>query len=385
MIRNNLKSLWKGMKSSYASYNYHAADVILFLTYRCTSQCKACNIWKRPVEQSDELSWEQWQPIFKQFVRHGIKSVELFGGDALLRKDLMYDMIRFCSANNIETFFPTNSSSLNKETAQKLVDSGLSTLYISLDEIPEISGEVRGVKRHAERVKKSIDWIKQARGSSQYPRIICITTVSSMNYKYLYDFIEICEEAGVDTHQLRGITEFPTSAVNDSEVDGVLPEPYFMPTDDKSRGYNIDDAKKLLEILHTIRTNEKNYKPLAVESTNMHGVTLEHLQNLSYPQHSCLFCTTQMVLTPYGDVLPCLYYNNYHLGNLVEQDIPEVWGNSRHRSFCNKQQNDEIPMCKYCSIKPYHKNFTEKLKNLAGKFKYEFLPSTEADKDTIKS
>ena len=365
MILNNVQILWKGLRKSYYSKTYTPTDVILFLTYRCTSRCTACNIWKRPVDKSKELTWEQWEPVFRKLAQQGINSVELFGGDALLRKELLFEMIRFCRDHDIKTYFPTNSSSLNEETARQLVEAGLSTIYISLDETTDMHGEVRGIKRHAERVGKSMHWIRKARGELSTPRIECITTVSKLNFQHLEEFAEYAKEAGADAHEFRGITDFPPLEVVRSAVEGVIPEPYFMSVDNESLAYDETQANELLDITQRLWKNRKRYLPLNIRMTNLQDVDKDHLMNLTYPGNSCLFSTTQMVLTPYGEVLPCLYFNHYYLGNLVDEKIEDVWGNQKHRTFCDHQKDGEIPICQYCSIRQYQKNFSDSIRDVA--------------------
>lgn len=359
-----LNRLKQAVRNSYCSHTYTATDAIIFLTYRCTSQCKACNIWQREVKIDDELTWEQWKPILENLAKNNLKSIELFGGDALLRKDLLVEMIRFCTDNNIYTFFPTNSSSLTEKTVEDLVDAGLGTIYFSLDEVPEIGESIRGVKRHFERVTKSIRLLKKVRGDLKRPRIVCITTVSSMNYHHLETLAEIAYETGADEYEIHGISEFTTKAVEASAVNGILPEPYFMPTDDMSHSFTEEQAGELLGILRRIRHEKNKYHPMSLTMANLEGLNVENLTELSYPHQTCLFATTQVVISPYGNVLPCLYYKDYHLGNLKNRDLSDIWGNKEHKIFCEQQRKNWIPLCDHCSNKYYHKPFIPVVKDL---------------------
>ncbi|VAW92810.1 FIG00680394: hypothetical protein [hydrothermal vent metagenome] len=366
MFEYAIGTLKRGVKKSYYSYTYTPTDAIIFLTYRCTSRCTACNIWKRPVNIEEELTWEQWQPILENLVKNNIRNIEMFGGDALLRKELLLRMIKFCTDNGIGTYFPTNSSSLTTETVQGLVDAGLGTVYLSLDEVPEIGESIRGVSRHFDRVKKSIESFQKARGNSTTPRISCITTVSSMNYRYLEQLIKVSHEAGADEHMIRGISEFTTEAVKISSVNGVLPSPYFMPTDDKSHAYSHEEAKEFIDILSRIWKSRQDFQPMSIDMTNLRGTaTIDNLTKLLYPHQECLFATTQVVISPYGNVLPCLYYKNYHMGNITKKDLSEIWGNKKHKEFCGQQQQNKIPLCDHCSIKFYHKPFLPSVKDVA--------------------
>ena len=179
------RTIYQSARASLQAATYKPKSAIIFLTYRCTSRCTTCNIWQRPEEPDRELTWAEWRPALDQLVEAGIEAIELFGGDALLRKELLFEMIRYCNERGIRTFFPTNSSSLTEQTVGALVDAGLHTIYLSIDEVPEIEGQLRGISRHYERVEKAIECIQRLRGSSALPRIECITTVSATNFLYV--------------------------------------------------------------------------------------------------------------------------------------------------------------------------------------------------------
>lgn len=365
MFNYAISTLKRGVKKSYHSYTYTPTDAIIFLTYRCSSQCAACNIWKRPVKIDEELTWEKWQPILENLVKNNIKNVEMFGGDALLRKDLLLNMIQFCTDNGIGTTFPTNSSSLTEETVERLVDAGLGTIYLSLDEVPDIGESIRGVKRHFDRVIRSIELFKKKRGNLKRPRISCITTVSSMNYRYLEELMNIAYESGVDEYMIRGISEFTTGAVTKSAVNGILPNPYFMPTDEKSHAYSDEEASEFLDILSRVAKNRRKYQPMNINMVTVRGVSHHDLVQLTYPRQKCVFATTQVVISPFGNVLPCVYYSGYHLGNINKQNLSEIWGGKKHHVFCEQQQSAGIPLCNECSMKFDHKPFLPSVKDVA--------------------
>ena len=76
--------------------------LLLFMTYRCTSQCKMCTIWKhgKKIEKEKELSLEDWKNFFDNLDLKHIRSVEIFGGDSLLRKDVTLPLIEYIKEKN---------------------------------------------------------------------------------------------------------------------------------------------------------------------------------------------------------------------------------------------------------------------------------------------
>lgn len=369
MISSTIRILSEGLRNSYHSYFFRPSDIVLFLTYRCTSRCKTCNIWKRPSSAANELEWNDWESIFENLAQNGIKSIEMFGGDALLRKNLLLEMIEFCKEHDIDTYFPTNSNLLDEKMIINLLMAGIGTIYFSLDEIPSMESSVRGVKDHFLKVKEAITLTLKHRGMKQTPRIVCITTISKYNHNYLADFVDFAADIGVDELTLRGMSDFPMASVNASKVRGISPEPCFMSTDDGSNYLTHMEAKALLSKLRELKRPRKRKGILHIDTKNMDQLSAELLMTWRYPKIKCVFSTTKAILTPGGDVLPCPYYNNYILGNLKNSDISTIWGNEKHRYFCTMQKMGQLDLCNYCSNKFYNKAFWASVQEVAKKAK----------------
>ncbi len=365
--------LRQGVSNSIDSYRLTPRAAILYVTYRCTSRCVACNLWQEPVDVSQELDWAAWRTVLDRLIAGGVSNIEFYGGDALLRKNLLLDMIRHCAERGVGTWFPTNSSSLTKRTIDDLVEAGLGTVYLSFDEVPSIHENVRGVSRHFDRVTTAIRRFQAARGARQQPRISCITTVSSLNYQHLDTLLEASHDLGADEHILRGVSEFTPASIDGSAVGGIHPDPHFLPTDNRSHAFSHEQATELLETVRRIWRSRERYAPMAIDVTNLRGLTAEDLVHLHYPRQLCVFATTQVVVTPYGDVLPCLYFKKYRLGNLLDRELGELWGNDLHRTFCNAQRQDSIRLCDECSNKCYHQAFAATVRDLAHLARERFL------------
>ena len=75
----------EGIKNESRHLRVKPLNALGFLTFRCTSRCKTCNIWRR--EKIQELSKDQWLEVLGKLNQARINAFEIFGGDALLRKD----------------------------------------------------------------------------------------------------------------------------------------------------------------------------------------------------------------------------------------------------------------------------------------------------------
>ena len=187
-----LKSGTQTLERELNSMRIKAVNSIIFVTYRCTSRCNTCNIWKWADEKltgpkDGELKAEKFEYMVEKLYRFGVGTVEIFGGDALLRKDIVYSILNRCTGLGLDSYFPTNSNLLDQETAQRLVSGGLGTIYFSIDGINELHDRIRGVKGTFIRAKEAIWNIYKARSQfrAKKPEIWIITTVSNMNVEII--------------------------------------------------------------------------------------------------------------------------------------------------------------------------------------------------------
>lgn len=354
-----LSDILNVLRREIFSYKIKPIDTIAFLTYRCTSRCKTCNIWKRNTNPGSELDWSEWHYILEDLRNSGLKSFEIFGGDALLRKDIIFKIIQFCHKHDIETYFPTNSILVDRETAYKLVESGLHTIYISLDNIDTKNDEIRGVNDSFNKVKKALEIIIEAKEyfKSDTPQIIICTTISNLNYSDFNKIVNFLSHYPVQAIYPRIITEFPVEVVKKTKVMEISPSPYFVTTEEKSHFLTQKELYSLKKDLnHLIKNNSHPY-------INFQGI-LEAPDsafiNGSYGYRKCLVCSTVPVITPEGDVLPCPFFPEYKLGNLLKYSLKQIWGNSLHRHFIQSQRNHSIGICNYCIMPSFYPTLRNK-------------------------
>ncbi|MBE9528969.1 MAG: radical SAM protein [Proteobacteria bacterium] len=355
-------SLAHGRERDNCSRDVKAIDAIIYLTYRCTSRCKTCNIWKRNevTDKTAELGWEEWKQILTNMRDYGIKSVEIFGGDALLRKDIIFDIIRFCTDNGMGTYFPTNSISIDRETVKKFVDTGLDTIYFSLDNVGSKHDEIRGKDGGFTLVKEAIENFAELRGEKEKPTIVICNTISKNNYDSLEDITEFSSKYPVDAVYPRVMEEYSQENIDASAVDGVLPEPYFTPTDDISNLMSEEQAREFWNVID--KSMKSTDKSVYVNYMGPLTITNEVLTKGSHAIPKCRLCTTVITVDPLGNVTPCLMFNNYHIGNLLTEKLTDIWGNDRHKLFIEQQRQNKINICKNCNLNLYYPGVTQTVK-----------------------
>ncbi len=350
----------KSLMRELSARQFRAIDSMIYLTYRCTSRCKTCNIWKRNAEESSEteLGWDKWKIILDRLKAGGVRSLEIFGGDALLRKDIIYDVISYCRDSGIETFFPTNSLLLDKDAARRLVKSGLGTIYFSLDDVDVENDKIRGQTGAFNLVANAIENLCRERGAGTTPYIVICTTISNLNYNHFEKVVDFLRQFPVDALYPRVVCEFTNENIEKSVIDGIKPEPYFITTEDSSHLLTPEQVKIFMDSVKRAKCGDPE-RPIYINSGAVEASGAEAFTAGIHPDRRCLIASTFVTVDPLGNVTPCPMYNKYTIGNLLENTLDEIWGNIRHRRFVKSQKAHEIAICKNCVMRGYYPTFGE--------------------------
>lgn len=339
-----------------SSFNYKPLHILAFLTYRCTSRCQCCNIWKKKDKDSrPEMNLHHWIKAIDKLADEQIQSVEIFGGDALLRKDVIFDFIKFCDLMGIKTYFPTNSNLIGANTAKRLVNNGLDEILFSLDGTENIHDNIRGINGSYKKVIKAVHNVANMKNGRYYPQIVINTTISSLNYKCMPAFIDDIAYLPIDRLDLGFLSEIPNNAVDASSIFNVKPEPFFVASNDDSHILTETQAhefKKIKKILF----NKSKKMPFHVSLSNILLSSKRNLIQGRFPETTCFRAMILPTLTPYGDVIPCPFYSRYILGNINEKGLGTIWGNEPHRRFISAQKAGKIAMCRYCNMTMFQKD-----------------------------
>jgi len=360
-MKNNLKNAKKAIrffkqiyseliKATIRQVNFYTCAPkkgVWFLTFRCTSRCGTCTVWKRPKNDKPELTLEEWKRIADKLISRGMESVEIFGGDVLLRKDILFELIKYLKQKHLTVYMPTNCNLLDEETAAKLVESGADKLYLSTDGVGNEHDIVRGVDGTFNRVSHALHYLKQARGAKKYPRLVCNTTVSKFNIDFLEDIAGFAVSAGYDELHYEYVGEMTEEQISNSCIDGLRPTPYYV-RQEETVLLNKQKAKELKQTLNNIKNKFRIKIP--IKTINIEMLSEDDLIKGSVPVKKCYVERNEVSIDPYGNVIICPFINNYVLGNLKREDFKNIWNNKKHKRFRELQNNGRIEICKHCIL-----------------------------------
>lgn len=124
--------------------------IILGITYRCQCSCSHCSAGagregdKYKIEAPKELTLEEIKGILDQASEMGIPKIDLFGGEPLIREDIV-DIVAHGAKRGLYMAITTNGEYLTKDLTVALKKAGVNCINISLDSTSErVHDRLRG-------------------------------------------------------------------------------------------------------------------------------------------------------------------------------------------------------------------------------------------------
>ncbi|MCJ7508819.1 MAG: radical SAM protein [candidate division Zixibacteria bacterium] len=347
-----LKSSWKTLseltRREFKYLLFKPRNLLLFLTYGCTSRCKICTAWRRE-RHPGELSLDEYKELIDQIAPLGIEHVELLGGEPLLRPEVLFGLIEHITGYGIQKDLVTNCSLMDQATAEKIACSGLDKIAMSIDGVGDVHDRVRGVPGFFDKAVKGVKYIIESRGKKKKPILVCNCTISKWN---VHDFDEVLDFAcnsGFDEAHFEYVGEFPPHSLEKSKIDELIPTPTYV-WQESSVLVNTKEAEILKCKIEDIKRKAKKMDNLYVSTKNIDSLSIDDLTRGIFPHKRCYVCRSLVTVDPYGNIVPCPFFNNYFLGNIKDEKFSALWNNSRHRRFVHLQANGELDMCRYCIL-----------------------------------
>jgi len=325
----------------------------IFLTFRCNSKCTTCTFWTRDKKelQRDELSFEQWKKITNDLHKNGIHKAELFGGNVLLRKDVLIPLLYHLQTLGWKITIPTNQIGLDLKTIKAIVDTEVSTLYISTDGIDEYQNEIRGFKGADNLNAKVVRAIRDYRdkSGSKYPKLVCNTTISKYNVNIMEKIPGFAFKMGFDSVAYEYAGEMDDDVISNSLIDGLKPTPMFVQQNGQSILASKEQAKEIKRKIKLVK-RQYRYVPIEVETENIDDLSEKHLYRGTIPHKKCYVERVEVTIDPYGNIVSCPVIHNNKYGNLLKDDFKTIWNNESHQRFRQLQNCGNLPMCKHCIL-----------------------------------
>jgi len=211
-LYGNIFTFLKDYFANYLSYslNYPFIKpwrVNFDITHRCPLRCKTCNVWKRNSKVDEELSLEELKKIMENIKDWGIDHVSFAGGETLVRKDDIIELIAFASSMNMRTDLITSGYLLDKKTCERILKAKVSKISLSLDGAKKETHDfIRGKGNYHKVIKVAKNLIRLKADLKSNVELEFTTVVTRYNFTELVDIFNLMQNLGFDYINYQVIT-----------------------------------------------------------------------------------------------------------------------------------------------------------------------------------
>lgn len=299
------------------------------ITYQCNLRCRHCHIWQVPREIK-VLPLEREKEIIQELASAGVLNLSFSGGEMFLRRDV-FELIKTAKDAGLYVAANSNGWLINEEMAQKIADSGLDQIYLSLDgPNAEIHDNIRGVAGAFEHVILAIKNLKKFQKKGR-PKIMVNFVINRQNWRFLTATGELLESLGVD-----GLTVEPVHF-----IEKYSPEAEVMLTVEDWPGLKDEIKKFVSRFSHKL--------PHLIDYFKKFEVFVKDKEALK--KIRCLAGYGSLQIHPTGDVYPCPAAF-FKMGNLGEQSFGEIWQGEPGQRVRKLIKAGQHPVCWFTCVAP---------------------------------
>lgn len=292
-------------------------------------RCRICYKWKEDPGSRDpgEPSLGQWKNFIDSLSALVDTPFQLnfAGGEPLLHEGAL-PLIKYASGRGFTTLLATNGWLIDEDMAEKMNNSGLSAVSLSLDGIEEGTHDyIRGTKGSYRKALRSIELMN--RHCPNLKVYIC-TLISAVNLNELKDLVLwINNNNMIHGMSFQAVTQpFNTPP---EEKWHLNPEYSFLWPKDLS------PVNVTIDALIDIRKNHANNKiNNPVSQLLAFKAYFKNPDSFLKKDITCHLDDTAINVTPAGDIFFCFYMDP--IGNIKTDDISELWYSQKNEDARNR-------------------------------------------------
>jgi radical SAM protein with 4Fe4S-binding SPASM domain len=304
-------------------------DVRFQVTHACNLKCPHC-FSSSGKKLEDELTLEEAKEMINQLADAGMKIFTFTGGEPLLRKDFVMELLGYLKNLGVYSRLFTNGYMLTEKLSDEFKKKGLNEIQVSLDGLKNTHNNFRGISSSFEHAIEALKYSKAA-GISTFVRI----TLIPQNVDEIPELIELLAKLDIDGIRVRPFV----SVGRGKENEQYIPSP-----DDFEKAFTYLTAKR--------RSSGLNIQLLSPSFAFLYDKGLDTaIFKPEFKGKGCTCGTELCAISPDGWLKACGYFSET-LGNVREKNISELW--TDHKFVCNMRKIskfDEFCMkCDYLSL-----------------------------------
>jgi MoaA/NifB/PqqE/SkfB family radical SAM enzyme len=320
---------------------------------RCNARCIMCDSWK---ETKDFISSDEIIDVLSELSEWVGNDffVQIAGGEPLIYKGI-YDIFTFCADKKIITKISTNGIALNEKVCDKIIESGLQFLSVSLDShIADIHDKYRGVEGTFQKAVKGIKYL------SEYGKLTL--GISSLlmkeNIATFPETVDFFLSLPIDRFLFQPIRVW---------TEDIPPEKWI------EYEYWVNDEAAVMRTVKYLTEKKKNDARIFNSEQDILDLIPYFSDPLSMADSNrkkCYIGYERIIVNYKGEVyLGCARYGS--VGNIKEQSVKEMWNSDKAKNIRKQMAECRLPCTSNCYKQTSLKQKVQKISALmkSGLFK----------------
>ena len=292
--------------------------LLLWVTGKCNLACQMCGDQWRAEQNAKQqtLSFEDIENLVASANRLHTLVISITGGEPLLRPDI-FQILKLIKDAGIAANICTNGTLLNEERVQKLTNTSLQSISVSLDSSDAVIHDTLRGKTGA--FHSTVEGVKLLRKALPELSININCTISRKNFREMKEMILLAAELGCNKISFAPIhTNLQHQHRPEEQFDDLI----FTEEDLKELKFEIVKSKKLAAD-KGIRTSSDVF---------LSSITNFYHEPLRW--HDCYAGYASCAVSPWGEVSPCVDLPSDL--NLHDKSLDTIWHSADFQQLRNK-------------------------------------------------
>jgi MoaA/NifB/PqqE/SkfB family radical SAM enzyme len=296
------------------------------VTNRCNFNCAMCQRipLKVPIKDMDFS-------LYKKVIdRLGpIKEVTLTGWGEPLMHPKIVEMIKYAKDKRKRVCLTLNGSLLTENLAKRLIKVNLDSISFSIDEIKTPKS---GTLAHpiTIQIKNIENFMKMIRDRKERPEAIIQTTLHQGKEKEILEVLKWASKIGTDLVNLNRL---------DIRFNKKLKRPNF--EQEKQFVKKLDEVGKKYKI-------QTEFRPHVAFSGNNRKIYRALAPFMHRGGKHCLRVYNYLYVNLKGKVTPCCALPLWTVGDLLEEDLDDIWRSEKFKRF--REHDFQRKICGQCDV-----------------------------------
>lgn len=316
----NISRLYCGIENSSDSIRYHYNnDKGPIVVYNCTNKCERNCLHcysKNNFSAGSELDTKQAKNLLKQLAEIKCPVVLFSGGEPLERKDL-FEILDFARSLSLSTVLSTNGNLINFDVAEKLADSGVKYVGISIDGIEKTHDNFRGVKGGFVAAVNAVKFCKDVN-----LKVGLRFTITNRNFNQIKDIFSLAGKLNVQRICFYHLISAGNAAKNNLKCTDQQIRQALNDICDCAQDYA---ARGVIEVLTVGNHADGPFilNRLKQESSPLYEKSFDLLQKFGGNKIGAKI----FAIDPAGNVHPDQFWQDFSLGNIAESNLEYILNN----------------------------------------------------------